>query len=583
MDYINFLHQFRFKPREQVQLHFDEARNEFDLEIVGSWIETILYEVPLLALISEAYFRFVDKDWSYEGQAEQAFEKTKALLEHGCGFAEFGTRRRRDFKTQDIVIRAMCDAFEKYKQEHTTLEGAFTGTSNVYLAMKYQLNAVGTVAHEFFMAISALENVQHANRETLDIWYKVYQGALGVALTDTFTTPIFLKDFQHDLASKYNGVRHDSGDPMVFAETIVQHYQSIGIDPSTKVIVFSDSLTVDRAIALKDHAKKLGIKSSFGIGTSFTNDFVKASNADVKSKPMNIVIKLKECMGKRVIKLSDDISKHSADNAAVSAFEQNPDWCSLNLGVIICIECSGIHRSLGTHISKVRSLTLDKFTHEATLLLCSLGNANSNSIWEAFKPENKPGKDTQKETKTKYIQAKYIHKRFMKRSRENPSQILFDAIQSGNIPKALEAIALGVNVNDPYPLEMLSDPVSLIPPPFLIRLPVLDIYGNPYPNKRIDISLSSTPKDPEYYVIRYPIHLALYKQDLVMVEFLFQYGSNTFQIDEATGCLLAHLIGYGHHVIEQNALDFLNLKNSLRGQPAIDKLNTISLSSNKMC
>lgn len=172
------------------------------------------------------------------------------------------------------------------------------------------------------MAISALENVQHANRETLDIWYKVYQGALGVALTDTFTTPIFLKDFQHDLASKYNGVRHDSGDPMVFAETIVQHYQSIGIDPSTKVIVFSDSLTVDRAIALKDHAKKLGIKSSFGIGTSFTNDFVKASNADVKSKPMNIVIKLKECMGKRVIKLSDDISKHSADIAAVSAFER---------------------------------------------------------------------------------------------------------------------------------------------------------------------------------------------------------------------------------------------------------------------
>lgn len=228
-------------------------------------------------------------------------------------------------------------------------------------------------------------------------------------------------------------------------------------------------------------------------------------------------------------------------------------------------------------------MTLDKFTHEATLLLCSLGNANSNSIWEAFKPENKPGKDTRKETKTKYIQAKYIHKRFMKRPRENPSQILFDAIESGNIPKTLEAIALGVNVNNPYPLEMLSDPVSLIPPPFLIRLPVLDIYGNPYLNKMIDIDLSSTPKDPEYYVIRYPIHLALYKQDLVMIELLFQYGSNTFQIDEATGCLLAHLIGYGHHVIEQNALDFLNMKNTLRGQPAIVKLNTISLSSNKMC
>lgn len=172
------------------------------------------------------------------------------------------------------------------------------------------------------MAISALENVQHANRETLSIWYNVYQGALGVALTDTFTTPVFLKDFGYDLASKYTGVRHDSGDPMEFANTVVQHYKSIGIDPSTKVIVFSDSLTVDRAVALQEHAQKLGIKSSFGIGTSFTNDFKKLSDVNTKSKPMNIVIKIKECMGKRVIKLSDDISKHSADNSLVAAFER---------------------------------------------------------------------------------------------------------------------------------------------------------------------------------------------------------------------------------------------------------------------
>ncbi|KAG1462525.1 hypothetical protein G6F56_005500 [Rhizopus delemar] len=317
-DYLDFLYQYRFKPKEQVKITFNEATHDFELEIAGNWIDTILYEVPLLALISESYFRFVDQDWSYEGQVEQATEKTRELLECGCGFAEFGTRRRRDFKTQDMVVRAMCESY----QEAKPTQGAFTGTSNVYFAMKYQLNAIGTVAHEFFMAISALENVQHANRETLSIWYNVYQGALGVALTDTFTTPVFLKDFGYDLASKYTGVRHDSGDPMEFANTVVQHYKSIGIDPSTKVIVFSDSLTVDRAVALQEHAQKLGIKSSFGIGTSFTNDFKKLSDVNTKSKPMNIVIKIKECMGKRVIKLSDDISKHSADNSLVAAFER---------------------------------------------------------------------------------------------------------------------------------------------------------------------------------------------------------------------------------------------------------------------
>ncbi|KAI9251597.1 nicotinate phosphoribosyltransferase [Sporodiniella umbellata] len=317
-DYLDFLQQFRFKPKEQVKIVYDESTNDFELEIVGQWIDTILYEVPLLALISESYFRFVDRDWSYDGQIEQAAEKTKALLDNGCAFAEFGTRRRRDFKTQDLVVRTMCETYN----QTPTAKGVFTGTSNVYLAMKYQLNAIGTVAHEFFMAISALEDVQHANRETLKIWHSVYKGALGVALTDTFTTSLFLKDFDRDLASKYTGVRHDSGDPMTFANRIVEHYKSIGIDPSTKVIVFSDSLTVDRAVALQEHASRLGIRSSFGIGTYLTNDYKKSSDTHQKSKPMNIVIKIKECSGKRVIKLSDDVSKHSADDELVAAFER---------------------------------------------------------------------------------------------------------------------------------------------------------------------------------------------------------------------------------------------------------------------
>lgn len=171
------------------------------------------------------------------------------------------------------------------------------------------------------MAVSALEGVQHANRETLDIWHSVYKGALGIALTDTFTTEVFLRDFDHELATKYIGVRQDSGNPIEFTDKMVKHYKSIGIDPSTKVIVFSDSLTAQRAINIQDYAQKAGIKASFGIGTSFTNDFQKVSDPNVNSKALNIVIKLKECDGKRVIKLSDDSLKHSADAATISAFK----------------------------------------------------------------------------------------------------------------------------------------------------------------------------------------------------------------------------------------------------------------------
>ncbi|CAO3698893.1 unnamed protein product [Rhizopus stolonifer] len=324
--YIEYLSNYRFRPKEQVHISYDKDTQDLTLEVSGTWLETILYEVPLLALISESFFRFVDKDWNYEGQVEQAAQKTRTLLDHDCGFAEFGTRRRRDFKTQDLVVRTMHETFEEYKKEcerdGKKYRGAFTGTSNMYLAMKYQLNAVGTVAHEFFMAISALESVQHANRESLKIWHSVYRGKLGIALTDTFTTAVFLKDFQYELATTYNGVRHDSGDPFRFADTMVDHYKSLGIDPSTKVIVFSDSLTVDLAVRLQKHSDQLGIKSNFGIGTSLTNDFKKASDSTIKSKALNIVIKIKECQGKRVIKLSDDPSKHSADNAAVSAFQR---------------------------------------------------------------------------------------------------------------------------------------------------------------------------------------------------------------------------------------------------------------------
>lgn len=148
-EYVDYLSEFQYKPSEQIETKFDETTGDFELEVSGKWHETILYEVPLLALISEAYFHFADCDWNYDGQVESTINKTKALVEHGCVFSEFGTRRRRDFKTHDLVMKTIYETNEEYKQdcakEGRTPKGNAAGTSNVYLAMKYNVLAIGTV------------------------------------------------------------------------------------------------------------------------------------------------------------------------------------------------------------------------------------------------------------------------------------------------------------------------------------------------------------------------------------------------------------------------------------------------------
>lgn len=150
-EYINYLSEFRFRPQEQVKLTFNPVNDTFELEVTGQWHETILYEVPLLALISEAYFRFTDRDWDYKGQIESADKKARALIKHGCYFSEFGTRRRRDFKTQESVIETIHKVQKEYEQNEVSSDplsikkGACVGTSNVYLAKKYNMTPIGTV------------------------------------------------------------------------------------------------------------------------------------------------------------------------------------------------------------------------------------------------------------------------------------------------------------------------------------------------------------------------------------------------------------------------------------------------------
>lgn len=297
--YLEYLRNYRFNP-DEVDVFLTED-GDLELSISGLWHSTILWEVPLMAIISEVYFSEVDTDWSYEGQKETALRKARKLLPYK--YAEFGTRRRRSYQTQKIVVGEMHQF------------AGFVGTSNVHLAMMYGVKPVGTVAHEFIMGVSALRGLRHANWNALDCWVKVYEANLGIALTDTYGTDAFFDDFDLKLSKTFDGVRHDSGCPIEFSDKVVAHYKSLKIDPATKTIIFSDGLNVDNIPLIASHCDKLGIRCSFGIGTSLTNDF--KNSYGEKSKPLNMVIKLRTCDGVPVVKLSDTPSKATGDEDAV--------------------------------------------------------------------------------------------------------------------------------------------------------------------------------------------------------------------------------------------------------------------------
>jgi nicotinate phosphoribosyltransferase len=235
-------------------------------------------------------------NWGLSDQAQRARQKAKILNSYGCYFSEFGTRRRRSYMTQKIVVNEL--------QSSPT----FVGTSNVYLAMKFGVRFMGTQAHEWDSAIAVLEGMRHAPRFKMDKWVSVYGSNLGIALTDTFGTDVFLKDFDSYFARLYDGVRHDSGDPIEVGEKIIDHYRKLGIDPTSKMIVFSDGLTPSDAVKIAEHFAG-SIKVSFGIGTNLTNDY---------ANPLNIVIKLYSCDNIPVVKFSDVHSKQSGNLEALN-------------------------------------------------------------------------------------------------------------------------------------------------------------------------------------------------------------------------------------------------------------------------
>ncbi|KDR76409.1 hypothetical protein GALMADRAFT_247886 [Galerina marginata CBS 339.88] len=323
--YLSYLASYRYQP-EQVKIKYipvtsDNLRGQVEIEIAGPWVETILWEVPLMACLSESYFQVVDVDWNYDHQRDIAYSKAKALLEANCHFSEFGTRRRRSFNAQDIVIQALVRASKDIRGQ-----GRFSGTSNVHLAYMYGLSPIGTIAHEWFMGVAALKGYEHANTLALRLWEEVYRGCQAplISLTDTFTTESFIQDFmaEPEIAHRWTGLRQDSGDPFAFGPRIKKMYESLGIPHGSKSLIFSDALTVEKCLEIKKQCDELNfIHVSFGIGTFLTNDFRSLSTGE-KSKALNIVIKLASVSGKPCIKLSDDMNKTTGDKQAVELVKQ---------------------------------------------------------------------------------------------------------------------------------------------------------------------------------------------------------------------------------------------------------------------
>jgi len=295
-DYIEWLKGYKFNPEKHVRVL--EKDNNLAITISGNWLQTILYEVPILAIISEIYHN-QDGSMHLAECMEKLNQKVELIEGYGDGFkfAEFGTRRRNSYLIQDHVVGYLVKTVPKN----------IVGTSNVHFAMKYGIKPIGTIAHEMMQCSQVLFPLKSHQKDIMDVWNKEFDGDVGIMLSDTLGTDAFLRDFTYKFAKSFDGVRQDSGDPFEIGYKIVNHYKSFGIDPKTKTIIFSDSLDIPKAIGLYNEFKDK-IKVSFGIGTNLTNDC-----GDV---PLSIVIKVQECNGFPVAKISDTPEKAMCRNVA---------------------------------------------------------------------------------------------------------------------------------------------------------------------------------------------------------------------------------------------------------------------------
>ena len=291
-DYVEFLRLWR-PIREYVTTGLNE-QGELSIVVRGPLFSAMQFEIYLLEIVNEVYFRLRYDYAVLRASAEEKLNRKIHDFQSGkytFNFAEFGSRRRLSREWEDEVVR-------RFSAE----TGSCVGTSNVYLAMKYVLKPIGTYAHEFVQMYQGIDSIPlaYTNHYAMEDWYDEYRGDNGTALTDTVTTDLFLLDFNRAMVNNYTGVRHESGDPFEWGEKMIAHYRKYGVDPRTKLLLFSDGLDFDRAQKLYDYFKDR-VKVSFGIGTFCSNDTCE--------EPLNIVIKLQTVNGRPVAKVSDTPGK----------------------------------------------------------------------------------------------------------------------------------------------------------------------------------------------------------------------------------------------------------------------------------
>lgn len=308
-DLVDYLELFQLK-RRFIQTYIDD-QGSLDIVVEGPMVQAMFFEIFVLAIVNELYFRRLETPAVLE-TAEQRLQAKVALIQdyarqQNSGeppflVSDFGTRRRYSYVWQQHVVKTL----------HAAAPQVFRGTSNVYLAMQLGISPIGTMAHEFLQAFQALNvRLRNFQKAALESWVHEYRGDLGIALTDVVGMDAFLRDFDLYFAKLFDGLRHDSGDPYAWGDKAYAHYLALRIDPKTKMLTFSDGLNLEKAWALYQYFKDR-FQTSFGIGTNLTND--------MGHVPLNIVLKLVQCNGQSVAKLSDSPGKTMSTDETFLAY-----------------------------------------------------------------------------------------------------------------------------------------------------------------------------------------------------------------------------------------------------------------------
>ena len=306
-DFVDFLSLFRLNEK-CIQVR-PLSSGELDITIHGPWLHTILFEIPVLAIVNEVYFRNTQPVPDFIEGRRRLDEKIRSLQTdelRELKIADYGTRRRFSRAWQEEVLRVLSNRLGP------GINGQLAGTSNVLLAMKLGLTPLGTMAHEYLQACQALgPRLRDSQVFGFESWAREYRGDLGIALSDVYGIEPFLRDFDLYFCKLFDGARHDSGDPFAWGERMIAHYRHHRVDPRTKTLIFSDSLTVPRTIELYQQFRGR-CQLAFGIGTNLTND--------LGYEPLQIVIKMVKCNGQPVAKLSDTPSKNMCEDEKYLAY-----------------------------------------------------------------------------------------------------------------------------------------------------------------------------------------------------------------------------------------------------------------------